>query len=641
MIPAGPGSEPVVPPAVALAPGAPANVLIQLRAGAMAALRKADDWAGFAAEVIAAALVVIEVGILLAGVIWRYVLDNPLVWTDELAEMLFLWLVSLGAVIALRRAEHMRMTFVVGRLPGAGQRFFKRFGALLVGIFVVVIIGPGVTYMAQQQAITTPALQIPGSWEIAGELVAFALLLVTATRQLFDGASLLELGLAIALTAIIVVACWQLEDWFSDIGNYTLIVFFVGLVGAFIFCGVPIAFAFGIATAAYMNFTSTIPLSIVISQMDQGMSSIELLAVPMFVVLGLLLEMTGIARALVDFLSALVGHRRGGLSYSLIGAMYLISGISGSKAADQAAIAPVLLPEMKRRGGHPGELVSQLAASAAMSETIPPSLVLIIVAAVTGISTAALFTGGLIPAGVAALALIALIFVKSRNDAPAGTKKTRRETGRLFVVAIPALILPVLIRYAVLSGITTATEVATVGVVYTVIVGFLVYRCFDWRRVFPILVETAALSGAILLIIGTASVMAWALTQAGFAQSLTAAMTGLPGGNFGFMAVSIALFIVLGSVLEGLPAMVLFGPLLFPIAQQLDINVVQYAIVAILAMGIGLFSPPFGVGFYQSCLIARATSEEAITRIWPYMGVLVVALILVASIPWLSTGFLH
>jgi TRAP-type C4-dicarboxylate transport system permease large subunit len=107
------------------------------------------------------------------------------------------------------------------------------------------------------------------------------------------------------------------------------------------------------------------------------------------------------------------------------------------------------------------------------------------------------------------------------------------------------------------------------------------------------------------------------------------------------MAVSIALFIVLGSVLEGLPAMVLFGPLLFPIAQQLNINVVQYAIVAILSMGIGLFSPPFGVGFYQSCLIARATSEQAITRIWPYMGVLVVALILVASIPWLSTGFLH
>jgi tripartite ATP-independent transporter DctM subunit len=611
-----------------------------LRAGAIA-LRAADTWSGLAAEILAAFLVVVEVGILLAGVFWRYVLDSPLIWTDELAEILFLWLVSLGAVIALRKSEHMRMTFVISRLPKRGQKFLKRFSALLVAIFVGIILVPGVPYMAQQQAITTPALQIPGSWEIAGELVAFAMLLITALRQLFEDATLLELGFAIVLTAVIGGVCYLLENWFFNIGNYALIIFFVGFVGAFIFAGVPIAFAFGIATAAFMFFTTTIPLSIVISQMDQGMSSIELLAVPMFVVLGLLLEMTGVARALVDCLVALVGHRRGGLSFSLVGAMFLISGISGSKAADQAAIAPVLLPEMKRRGAHPGELVSLLAASAAMSETIPPSLVLIIVAAVTGISTNALFTGGLLPAGVAALALIALIVFKSRKDAPAGERKTARQTGRLFVVAIPALILPVLIRYAVLSGVTTATEVATIGVAYTILVGLFVYRCFDWRRVFPILVETASLSGAILLIIGTASVMAWALTQAGFAQSLTDAMTSLPGGIFGFMAVSIALFIVLGSVLEGLPAMVLFGPLLFPIAQQLNINVVQYAIVAILSMGIGLFSPPFGVGFYQSCLIARATSEEAITRIWPYMGVLVVALILVASIPWLSTGFLH
>jgi tripartite ATP-independent transporter DctM subunit len=211
---------------------------------------------------------------------------------------------------------------------------------------------------------------------------------------------------------------------------------------------------------------------------------------------------------------------------------------------------------------------------------------------------------------------------------------------RLFLVAIPALILPFVIRYAVLAGVTTATEVATVGVVYSIFVGVAVYRCFDWRRLVPILVETAALSGAILLIIGTASAMAWSLTQAGFAQTLTDLMTGLPGGKGGFLAVSIVLFMVLGSVLEGLPAMVLFGPLLFPVAEQLGIHLVQYGIVAILAMGIGLFSPPFGVGFYQTCLIGKVSSDEAFGRIWPYMATLVVALILVAAIPWISLGFL-
>jgi tripartite ATP-independent transporter DctM subunit len=348
--------------------------------------------------------------------------------------------------------------------------------------------------------------------------------------------------------------------------------------------------------------------------------------------------MTGIAKALVDCVAVLVGRYRGGLSYALIGAMYLVSGISGSKAADQAAIAPVLLPEMKRRGSHPGELVAQLASAAAMSETIPPSLVLIIVGAVTGVSTAALFNGGLVPAGVAALALIVLIFFRSRRHEPTGERVGAKETIRLFIVAIPALILPFVIRYSVIAGVATATEVATVGVVYSVFVGLLVYRRFPLRRVFPLLVETASLSGAILFIIGSASAMAWALTQAGFAQTLADIMGHLPGGKIGFMAVSIILFIVLGSVLEGLPAMVLFGPLLFPIAQQVGINQVHYGIVAILAMGIGLFSPPFGVGFYQTCLIGRASSDESIGRVWPYMLVLVVALILVAAFPWLTVG---
>ena len=603
-------------------------------------LQGADRLVGLATEGVAAALVVAEIAILFAGIVWRYALDSPLIWSDEVASILFLWLVSLGAVIALRRAEHMRMTVFVAKLAPRTQRFVARLSALIVTFFTIELILPGISYMLEQQAISTPVLQIPGSWEVAGQLVALALLLFTALRQLCAGATPGELAITLAIGVAAGLGFWALEPVLDALGNVDLLIFFVGLVGLCIFAGVPIAFSFGIATVAYIFYTSPIPLSVIISQMDQGMSSIELLAVPMFVVLGLLLEMTGIARALVDLLTALVGNRRGGLSYVLIVAMYLISGISGSKAADQAAVAPVLLPEMKRRGAHPGELVAQLASAAAMSETIPPSLVLIIVGAVTGVSTAALFTGGLLPALVAALGLIVLIFVRSRGERPSGARVPARAAARLFVIAIPALILPFLIRYAVLAGIATATEVATVGVVYAIFVGIAVYRCFDWRRIVPILVETAALSGAILLIIGTASAMAWSLTQAGFAQTLAALMTGLPGGKAGFLAVSIVLFIILGSVLEGLPAMVLFGPLLFPIAEKIGINIVQYAIVTILAMGIGLFSPPFGVGFYQTCLISKTASDDALGRMLPYMATLVLALIVVAAVPWISVGLL-
>ncbi len=412
-------------------------------------------------------------------------------------------------------------------------------------------------------------------------------------------------------------------------------------VGLCVLAGTPIAFAFGAATIAYLTFTTTIPLSIVLNRIDEGMSSIVLLAVPLFVFLGVLIEMMGLAAALVDFMAALLGHVRGGLSYVLLAAMYLVSGISGSKAADMAAVAPCLFPEMKRRGAAPGELVAQLAASGAMSETIPPSLVLITIGSVCGVSIAGLFTGGMLPAAVGALALVAVCRWRTRADDAAGTRRASLRTMlRTGVVAVPAIVLPFLIRAAVVEGVATATEVSTVGIAYTFLVGLLIYRRHDMRRLWPMLVDTAALSGAILLIIGMATAMSWALTQSGFSQELVAAMTQMPGGKAGFLAVSILVFAVLGSLLEGIPAIVLFGPLLFPAARALHVNDVHYAMTVVLSMGLGLFAPPFGVGFYFSCAIGGATPDEAMRLVWPYLGALLLAVILVAAVPWLSTGFL-
>ena len=179
-----------------------------------------------------------------------------------------------------------------------------------------------------------------------------------------------------------------------------------------------------------------------------------------------------------------------------------------------------------------------------------------------------------------------------------------------------------------------------IGVAYTVIVGLLIYRQFDWRRVYPMLVDTATLSGAILLIVGGATGMAWALTQSGFSQALAGAMAVLPGGHWSFLGISIVVFAVLGSVLEGIPAMVLFGPLLFPVARQLGIDELHYAVVVILAMGIGLFAPPFGLGYYAACIIGRVPAEVGLRRIWPYLGALAAGIVVIALVPWLSTGFI-
>ena len=190
------------------------------------------------------------------------------------------------------------------------------------------------------------------------------------------------------------------------------------------------------------------------------------------------------------------------------------------------------------------------------------------------------------------------------------------------------------------EGVATATEVSTIGIVYAVIVGLVVYRQFDWTRLKPMLVDTACLSGAILLIIGTATGMAWGLTQSGFSGALAVAMTGLPGRRIHLPRRVDHRLRHPGLVLEGIPAIVLFGPLLFPIAHAVGIHEVHYAMVVILAMGIGLFAPPFGVGYYAACAIGRVEPAEGMKPILGYMLALFVGTVIVAAVPWISIGFL-
>ena len=596
---------------------------------------------GTAAEAIGAVLVLAETTILFCGVVSRYVFNAPLIWSDELATFLFLWLSMLGMVVALHRDGHMRLTTLVGWVPPAVAEWFGAVGALVVVVFVLEILVPAKQYVDQQVFTELTTLPFSDAWRVSAILVGASLAAVLALLRLFQTGQPRAVLLAVLTVGAVAAALWVAQPALVAMGRGSLVLFFVGIVGLAVAIGVPIAFAFGIATVSYLGLVSTTPINVVVNRMDDGMSNLLLLSVPMFVFLGLLMEMTGIARVMVNFLAALLGHVRGGLSYVLLGAMYLVSGISGSKAADMAAVAPVLFPEMRRRGNHPGELASLLASSSAMSETIPPSLVLITIGSVANVSIAALFTGGLLPAVVAALALVGVAWFRSRKEDKGGASRApAKEVLRTFLIAVPGLTLPFVIRYAVIKGVATATEVSTVGVVYTVLLGVLVYREFDVRRIYGLLVETVSLSGAVMLIIGTATAMAWALTQSGFSQWLVQVMAHVPGGTAGFLAISIAVFIVLGSVLEGIPAIVLFGPLLFPVARTLGVNEVHYAIVVILAMGIGLFAPPFGVGFFSACAIGRVSPDDAIWRIWPYLAALVVALAVVAAVPWLSVGFL-
>nr|WP_247657575.1 TRAP transporter large permease subunit [Aquabacter sp. L1I39] len=592
-------------------------------------------------EWIAAALLVTVVSLLLVGALSRYLFSLPVVWIDEAASISFLWLAMLGSVIALDRNEHLRLTLFLHALPERWQRFVDTFALLVVAAFLLALVYPAYDYMVEEWFVTSPALNIPNSFRVAALPVGICIMAAIAVARAVRRAHVVDIAASLAIIAGLFVVLWFSAPSLIRAGNITIVLFLVVFVAGALAAGVPIAFCFGVGTLSYLAFATRVPIFVMIGRMDEGMSGLILLSVPVFVLLGCVLDATGMGKAIVDFLASILGHVRAGMSYVLLGSLFVVSGISGSKVSDMATVAPALFPEMKRRGHSPREMIALLATGAAMADTVPPSIVLIVLGSVAGVSIAALFTSGFVVAMVLLAVLAALARIKARNEDMHGVK---RAPGKLVLrtalVAAPALVLPFLIRSAVSGGVATATEVSTIAVVYALFVGIVLYGGISLRTFYGMLVETAALTGAILMILGTAVSMAWAITQAGIAQELATFMASLPGGWITFLAFSVVLFLVLGCVLEGLPAIVLMAPLMYPIARKLGINDVHYSMVIVTAMNIGLMTPPIGIGFYLACKIGNVSPDEAIGAIWPYLVALFVGLLVIAAVPWLSIGYL-
>jgi tripartite ATP-independent transporter DctM subunit len=591
-------------------------------------------------DVIAASLLLFDIVILLWAIGARYLLRAPVTWVEELATVVFLWFGMLGVASALRLGIHMRLSFVVSQLSDNSRRNVETAAHCVLICFLWKLLPLAFSIIALNHPMKSPDLGIPGSVGASATFTSVVLMLFFLTNELSRRFSI---GKFLATLLAILVFDYFL-DWLGPalmpLGNINLILFFGLGIAVLIGMGIPIAFAFGTATLLYFILTTDLPPVVIVGRINEGMSHFILLTIPLFIFLGAQIQYTGMARRMVDFVATIFAGVRGGLGYVLLCAMYLVSGISGAKAADMAAIGPILAPAMKERGTPGGDVAALLATSAAAAETIPPSLVLIIIGSVCGISIAALFTGGLIPAVVSMLALAVVVYIRSRHEQVKSVGLSGELIFKAFIVAIPGLALPFLIRAAVLGGVATATEVAVLGVLYVFIVGLITMRMVSFGALGKLLIDAAAMSGAVTIIIAFAGAMSWALTQSGFAQTLVEFMTHLPGGKFSFFAVSILAFIILGSVLEGIPAIVLFGPLLFPSAAALGIHQVHYAIVVLLSMGLGLFAPPFGYGYYASCAITKVSPDHAMKSQIPYLVAFGIAIVIIAAIPWLSIGFL-
>lgn len=589
-------------------------------------------------EFMSALLLVVIITMLFVGVVARYVFSIPIVWIDEVVSLSFLWLAMLGTAIAMHRNEHLRLSLFLDMMPKRIQGFVHALALVSIAAFLLALIHPAVIYAQEEWFVKSPALNIPNTYRVSA--LAFGILamlgiLVTYATQTVSKRNLLG---AVLVVSAVAAACWLGSPNLIDLGLYNILFFLVILVALCLVAGVPIAFCFGLGALSYLAFATTVPLMVVIGRMDEGMSSLILVSVPIFVLLGCVLDATGMGKAIVDFLASLLGHIKAGMSYVLLGSLFIVSGISGSKVSDMATIAPALFPEMKRRGHKPKEMIALLATGAAMADTVPPSIVLIVLGSVAGVSIAGLFQSGVIIAMVLLIALAVLARWKARHEIMDQVRRASWPViGRALLIAAPALVLPFLIRSAVGGGVATATEVSTIAVLYAMIIGQVLYGGLGWRKIYDMLVETAALSGAILLILGTASAMAWAITQSGVVQSLSHFLTTLPGGVVSFMIVTILIFLILGCLLEGLPAILILAPIMFPIARKLGIHDIHYSMVVVTAMNIGLMMPPIGVGFFVACRIGNTSPDEVMGAIWPYIMALIAGLAIIAAVPWLST----
>lgn len=589
-------------------------------------------------EIIAAMLIAGIVLLLFGGVVSRYVFSSPIDWIDETVSMAFIWVGMIGAAIAMYRSEHLRLSTFVDKLPPRSRDFVNALALVAVAAFLITLISPAIEHAKQEWVIEMQTLHIPNTFRVsaiaAGALLMLAVVVLHAVRTVPKA----RLTAAVVVVGVAALAFYFLSPSLTQFKVASLVLFLAGLVALLLAAGVPIAFCFGLGVMAYLAFGTTVPIGVVVGRMDEGMSNLVLVSVPVFVLLGCILDATGMGKVIIDVLAALIGHIKAGMSYVLLGSLFIVSGISGSKVSDMATVAPALFPEMTRRGNKRPEMVALLGTGAAMADTVPPSIVLIVLGSVAGVSIAGLFQSGFIIALVLLLTLVVVARWKARHEQTDGTKRPPWKTiGRLALIAAPALALPFLIRSAVGEGVATATEVSTIAVIYAMIVGHVLYGGIRPAKFYGMLVETAALSGAILMILGTASAMAWAIIQSGVVHAMSQFLTTLPGGAVAFMAASIVIFVVLGCLLEGLPAVLLLAPIMFPIAKKLGIHDIQYAMVIVSAMNIGLMLPPVGVGFYVACRIGEGRPEEVMRALWPYMAALLVGVIVIAAVPAIST----
>jgi tripartite ATP-independent transporter DctM subunit len=588
-------------------------------------------------DAVAAALLAADLVVVIYSVLARSLFNAPVEWADDIARGLMVASAFFGAASALARGENPGVIFFRSLLPPIWQRFADDIGATLV-----LVVAAYIAFHAIELGWIT-AGQTTGSG-LPLELTFYPMGLGAACMTVFAAEILFArrwrhilqaVALLAAVSGIFLLGMAWIPDAMPSPGTLMLLGFVVTLAG-----GLPIGFALALAALIFIWVEGNLPGVIFAQQMARGIDNFVLLAIPFFILVGYLMEANGMSVRLIELLQRLVGRMRGGLNVVMVTAMVLFSGISGSKMADVAAVGAVLIPASRKSGQNPGATVALLAASAVMAETIPPCINLIILGFVANLSIGGLFAAGLLPAALMAAALVGVsILFGKPSTAPRPPPLAGPAMRRMWLGAGVSFGLIAMIFIGFKTGFATATEISAFASLYAIVVGSLMFRELGPAAAWRSFTQAAARAGLVLFIVASAQSLAFVLTLQQVPHAVAEFMVGLShhSGTWLFMLLSIGILIVMGSVLEGAAALIIFGPLLVPVAGHLGIAPLHYGVVLVIAMGIGLFAPPLGLGLYGACLIGKVPVEQTVRPMLGYLGLLLACLLIIAFVPGIST----
>ncbi len=588
-------------------------------------------------KTVLALAVLSELGVIFFSILSRSLFGRPWNWTNEVAELALSTIAFLGGAFAYRRGQHAFIRMLIDALPLRYRRACYALVELLVLAVAITTGLNGFPLLVAQWDEFTLVLRMRATWFALPLVASMGILAVTAIERLVaqHRPTVLAVGTAFStLVLILALARNVWRPWFTSDAALTLA---LCLFLFTILIGLPVGFALLLGALAYIYASGTVPMIALATSTLRGVGSFVLLAIPFFIFAAMIMEQGGISLRLVRLVQACVGHFRGGLLQVMVVSMYIVSGLSGSKSADIAAVGSVMREMLRRQGYSLEQATAVLAASAAMGETVPPSIAMLLLGAVTTLSIGALFLAGLIPAALVAICLIALIYFQARrSQSQRAPRASLRELARAGVESVLPFFMLVILFGGIILGIATPTEVSSFAVVYGLVLAGFIYRGFGVRAFVRIAIDCATASGMILFILAAASSFSWTLTIAHLPQRLVGVLTGAHQSQWLFLLASILLLIIAGSILEGLPSLLILAPILMPIASQVGVNELHYGIVLIIAMGIGTFIPPIGVGFYVTCAVCETTIEKSARAMIPYVVVLCVGVLLVALVPWFT-----